>query len=185
MENKIINNNEIERLSVQDIVVDDVPSILELLSKSSREMYLGAGYTEQEYADKYKDSTSVESVKKTIENIFPIGQNEKYLVVKDDGQVIGFCYAERGDEKNVLNAIYLLPQYQGKGVGKKLWTNMSSFLDLSKETYLTVFAANTKAIDFYKKLGFVKTGKIIEEDSRQGKNGTVVQEIEMVLRPDF
>ncbi|MDO1513004.1 GNAT family N-acetyltransferase [Maribacter confluentis] len=59
-----------------------------------------------------------------------------------------------------LERIYVLPQYQGKGLGKKI-LNFIKRLPLVKHKerlWLGVWENNTKAINFYQNNGFVKFG---------------------------
>jgi GNAT superfamily N-acetyltransferase len=48
------------------------------------------------------------------------------------------------------------PDYQGKGIGKKIVDRM---LEKYKHFHMQMLTADGKAIDFYKKVGFVKAGK--------------------------
>ncbi len=60
-----------------------------------------------------------------------------------------------------LQKIYVLPEYQGSGIGQSL---MYEVLKLSKEInpdyiWLDTHISNERAIGFYEKNGFVKSGK--------------------------
>ncbi len=48
------------------------------------------------------------------------------------------------------------PDYQGKGIGKKIVDRM---FRKYKDFHMQMLTADGKAIDFYKKLGFVRAGK--------------------------
>ena len=50
----------------------------------------------------------------------------------------------------------VLPEFQNKGIGKKMMKAMQEVYGGFHQQMLT---ADTKAIDFYKKLGFVKAGQ--------------------------
>lgn len=62
------------------------------------------------------------------------------------------------------------------------WEKCLSFLDKNKETIVQVATYNEKAISFYKKLGFVDTGKrFTEERFVMPISGSKIPEMEMVL----
>jgi ribosomal protein S18 acetylase RimI-like enzyme len=109
-------------------------------------------------------------------------ENENYFVAKVNGKVVGFCFVTKNEERNQLSAIYILPEFQGKGLGKSLWESASSFIDTSKDTFVDVVTYNTQAIEFYKKLGFVDTGRRWSEEKFKMKSGGVLPEMEMVIR---
>ncbi len=52
-----------------------------------------------------------------------------------------------------LSAIYLSPEYQGKGVGKKLFQTALNFIG-DKTITINVAKYNQKAIGFYEHFGF-------------------------------
>ena len=81
-----------------------------------------------------------------------------YLVLEEDGKVIGYCGAWLVvDEAHITN-IAVLPAYQGKGFGEVL---LSSMIAECKERAiermtLEVRASNHVAQGLYKKLGFAE-----------------------------
>ncbi|MEM1135080.1 MAG: GNAT family N-acetyltransferase [Bacteroidota bacterium] len=58
------------------------------------------------------------------------------------------------------------PDYQGKGIGKMIVRKM---LEKYKGFHMQMLTADEKAIDFYKKLGFVKAGKTVPMWIYQGE----------------
>lgn len=102
-------------------------------------------------------------------------------VANIDNQVVGFCMAEKG-EKNKIGAIYILPQFQRKGIGKKLMKKALAWLGKEKDIYVNVVSYNQKAISFYQSLGFIKTGKTVKEKGADLPSGKSLPEIEMVLK---
>ncbi len=96
-------------------------------------------------------------------------------VAKEGSMAVGFCSAHWGEKANVVSAIYILPQYQKYGVGKKLMEEAIKYLGSEKDISLVV-VKYTGAIEFYKKLGFKEGG---ESPSRL-LPGKMVPVIEMV-----
>jgi ribosomal protein S18 acetylase RimI-like enzyme len=80
------------------------------------------------------------------------------LVVRDGENFAGFIRLkiETGEVK--LLSMYILPEYVGKGIGTKLWSEALKFTpkDMSITTEVATY---TKAKDFYEKIGFVDMGK--------------------------
>ncbi len=84
--------------------------------------------------------------------------NSHHLILAwDDKRLIGICNAI-SDGFLVVYYPHLLvhPDYQGKGIGKKL-------IEMMKKRYegfhMQVLVADAKSISFYKKCGFVRAGE--------------------------
>lgn len=73
----------------------------------------------------------------------------------DNKDISGFiCIVD-----NTLAAIFVLPEKQGKGIGKQLLNYIKRF---KNKLSLTVYAKNILSIEFYKNQGFTITGKSID-----------------------
>jgi ribosomal protein S18 acetylase RimI-like enzyme len=104
------------------------------------------------------------------------------MVAKDGARVVGVCLFVERETCNQLQSIYVLPEYQGKGIGALFWKKCLAFLDPAKETIVQVATYNKKAIDFYSRLGFIDTGKrFTEERHRMPISKALIPEMEMVL----
>jgi ribosomal protein S18 acetylase RimI-like enzyme len=77
-----------------------------------------------------------------------------YRVAVVDGRIVGFVHATHERDKNILEGIYTLAAYHGKGVGPKLMDEALAFIDPAKPTEFEVAADNARAIAFYKRYGF-------------------------------
>jgi ribosomal protein S18 acetylase RimI-like enzyme len=77
-----------------------------------------------------------------------------YRTAVVDVQVAGFIHATRHEDKNVLEGLYALDRYHGKGIGPKLMDGAMAFFDPSLPTEFEVAADNGRAISFYKRYGF-------------------------------
>ncbi len=88
-------------------------------------------------------------------------------------KTIGYLIAlEKQDrEQFYINSLYILPDYQGRGIGKQLLEiaiQKAKLLGYDK-VWLDVMSGNTKAINWYKRQGFV----FIEKGTfRMGKTET-------------
>ncbi len=109
--------------------------------------------------------------------------DRKFWVAKDGDRVVGYCVARVAsqDRPGRLQAIYLLPEFQGKGIGKLLMQTAIDWLGRSVDITLDVATYNTAAIGFYEKLGFVKTGIESETGPRLSPGGVSIPQTEMIL----
>jgi len=58
------------------------------------------------------------------------------------------------DKEFELRGFYVDPKYQGKGIGKQLWTLAHGFAK-RKDVILDIYAHNKRTIKMYRKWGFV------------------------------
>jgi GNAT superfamily N-acetyltransferase len=82
----------------------------------------------------------------------------KGWVCEMDNSVIGFAIADL--EENNIWALFLLPEYERKGIGKKLHDIMLEwYFSKTKEKVWLGTAPNTRAEMFYRKCGWKEVGK--------------------------
>ena len=88
-------------------------------------------------------------------------KGHQYLLIKDETQYYGFASYEINYKPGVtkIHKLYVLPQAQGKGVGRLLLEAIETEAHKNGNTTITlnVNRFNT-AINFYDKTGFIKTG---------------------------
>lgn len=82
-----------------------------------------------------------------LEYFGKIIEDENVIVAQSGDKVVGFC----SYNNNWLNHLYVIPEHQGRGVGKALLDNAKAH---NIELNLWVFQKNTNAIDFYQRNGF-------------------------------
>lgn len=158
--------------------------ILNVLHKAWLDTYPNAeiGVTVDDVEDSYKDSFKEESIRKMEAGLANIPKNQRRLVAVCDGVIVGVTTMVRNEENNQLRTIYILPEFQGKGIGRRLYAEAAGFCDLSKDTIVQVATYNDRAIDFYKKLGFIDTGKRFSEERFRMKSGAIIPEMELVKK---
>ena len=80
-----------------------------------------------------------------------------------------------------LKRLYLFHRFHGNGIGKKLMQDVLSFAERmkSESCWLQVHEANTHAIEFYKRCGFVQTGSDL---FRAGEGSYRVLTLTLTLR---
>ena len=75
-----------------------------------------------------------------------------WLAVDELGKVLGFMLLDEGS----MEALFIDPAHHGEGVGRKL---VEHALSISPGLVTNVNEQNAQALSFYRKLGFVVTGR--------------------------
>lgn len=112
---------------------------------------------------------------------------KQMFLAKDGGALVGVCRIiphQKSGGLNRIHSMYVLPDYQRRGIGTALWNAGKEVLDLASATLLYVAEYTVRAICFYERLGFVETG-----EQEPGKfcfpSGARIPRIEMVRRPGW
>jgi ribosomal protein S18 acetylase RimI-like enzyme len=84
-----------------------------------------------------------------------------FLLANEGDNCLGFCAYElhaKSHSKTKIHKIYILPEAQGKGLGKKLIQKVAQIAKRNGDThlFLNVNKYNQTAIDFYSKISFYK-----------------------------
>ncbi len=171
-------------IEILDAKPEDAREINNLLAKTWIDTYPNEkeGITEKDIKDFLAERFTEESVKARAEAIKNAEENKKFLLAKQDGVLIGECLLlDRGTDYQ-LKAFYVLPEHQRKGVGQMLWKEAEKFFTENKDIIVWSASYNEKAINFYEKLGFVKTDKDMSSQFHKLPSGQFIPEIEMVLK---
>ena len=103
---------------------------------------------------------------------------------KKSGRIVGFAAAGKSREKNLsaegeLYAIYLLKDYQGKGIGSDLFQAAKMKIKIRfKDFFVSVFTENNGAVAFYKKMGGLMIGNDhVDVESVRHKTDTYFWEL--------
>lgn len=133
----------------------------EILSKEQLDYMLGLFYSE-------------EALAKQIEN-----KEQLFYLISDSESIIGFIGIEHNYKNEAItkiHKIYLLPETQGKGIGKKVFDEIQNMAleNNSKGLLLNVNRFNT-ALGFYKKIGF----EVAEEVNIEIGNGYLMEDYVM------
>lgn len=172
-------------ISIEKPVVADFKDITEVFYKTWLDSYPNKefGIIREDIEGFYKDRFSEEKTKKRIEDILDTSENKLFLVAKDNGFVVGVCRAIKRENFNQLGAIYVLPGYQRRGIGKMFWGKVIEFFGHEMDIVVRVVSYNEKAINFYKKLGFQDTKKhFFSEKFKMPISGSLLPEIELAIR---
>ena len=173
------------QIEVLDATPNDVDQIKVVQSITWLATYpnVEAGITQEDIESQLNSPQRNENYqrwKKTINK----DDNSHFFVAKEADKVVGYCspYIDEKNNANRLGAIYVLPEYQGKGVGGKLMDTAIAWYGLGKDITVHVASYNQNAIDFYKRYGFVETGRKVTDDVAKLPSGAEIPEIEMVRK---
>lgn len=130
----------------------DINDVQNVAKKSWNATYQGI-IPEEVQNSFLKVAYSDEMLKKRLDQIM--------FVAEYDEKIVGFINLKETEQANTydLSAIYLLPDYHGKGIGSRLIAHSIESIKNFEEIFLEVEQDNINAVNFYKKLGF----KIVDE----------------------
>ncbi len=106
-------------------------------------------------------------------------QNSHTWVAKKDQKVIGFVGVLKTEKENEIKALFVLPTYQGQGIGSKLLETCLNWLGKSKRITLEVVTYNAGAKSLYKRFGFREQGEALDNIIIL-PNGKIIPKVLMV-----
>lgn len=111
-----------------------------------------------------------------------LDRGHHFMLVKENSVCLGFASFEHrylNEKCTRLHKIYLLPETQGKGLGKML---LERIVSLAKENHSDRISLNVnrfnKAFAFYKKIGF----EVVAEEDLDIGNGYLMEDYKMELK---
>lgn len=168
-------------LHIGPATFDDAKGIQEVVFRGWLTTYPNAdhGITVGDIEERFKDRDSEERLVKTRAQIANPTSGETTLVARIGDTVVGVCVAMRYPDRNQVRAIYVLPNFQRRGIGQALWKAAQEFFDPAHETAVEVAIYNKSAIEFYEGLGFVDSGRRMRNPNFAMKSGAIIPEMEM------
>ena len=137
----------------------DVSKLQEIGRKTFYETYKD-NVSKKQIIDYLKNSFSYKQIVKDIKD-----KDSRLFLVQYNNKLIGYIklnFTQLPDLGDALEIerMYLLKEYKGKHIGKKLMEKSIALAKANKSNYvwLGVWEKNTDAIRFYKKCGFRKYG---------------------------
>ena len=139
---------------------DDLLQVSRVYEQSWKHAY--KGIIPQSYLDSIPEGRWAKSVSKP---------DMSSIVLIDNGTIVGtsgFCASrwEKFAGYGEIVSVYLLPEYTGKGYGRKLME--TAMCELRKQGFdkllLWVLEENTNARRFYEHLGFTNSGEVLDDN---------------------
>lgn len=140
-----------------------LPDEIDFLQKLSKQTFFESfswGNSEENMARYLEEGFSTEKLTRELKD-----ENTAFYFVKSANEVIGYMKLNEGraqtelqkEDSFELERIYVLSDYQGKGIGRQLLDKAIQLAKEKKASYiwLGVWEENKSAIQFYKKNGFI------------------------------
>ena len=173
-------------LIIRKAVPTDAKYINDIFYKTWLDTYINKEHniTESDIKEFFKDINTPERLQSRINNIINLPEHSKLFISELDNKVVGVCQITTREDFNQLQLIYILPEYQNKGIGSRLWSECLKHFNPNIKTIVQSAIYNKKAIKFYEKLGFVDNGKrFTEERHRMPITKSLIPEMEMEKPP--
>lgn len=108
---------------------------------------------------------TVPSLEEFTQRIANISAEYPYIVLEDEGEIVGYAYAHRYLERAAYNwdvevTIYLAPKVQGKGLGIALYDTLEKLMALQniKNLYSCITGDNVHSIEMHRSMGYEYIG---------------------------
>lgn len=155
------SNEHLRGLSIKRATPEQARSLIEIQQQCYLQSYVhpehGIDMDDiRKKVDQLGKDRTVESIAKRVDN-----PNEHWLVAKAGEKVVGFIEAKVSidDEPQRISRLFVLPEYQGKGVGGNLMQQALFQLDQTAPVALQVDQFNDNTINFYRRFGFQDSGE--------------------------
>lgn len=145
---------------IKECSLEDIEKVKLISEKTFYETFSNDN-TKEDMENYLKENFSYEQVEREIKDNY-----SKFYIVENDEEVVAYMklnFDKAQTEKDHYNTIevqriYVLQEYKGKQIGKKL---MQKAIEIAKDKnlnyiWLGVWEHNINAIKFYEKLGFKK-----------------------------
>lgn len=137
---------------IRRVRLKDAENILQVYTPFVRETCISFEYT-------------VPTLEEFTKRIEAISSEYPYLVLEQEGEILGYAYAHRYLERaaygwDVEVTIYLGPQAQGKGLGVKLYSALEKLMTLQniKNLYSCITGDNIHSIEMHRAIGYELVG---------------------------
>ncbi len=170
--------------SIRKAVVEDAEQIVGIFKQSWLDTYPNEelGISREDIEEK-NQTKSVDRQREYIQN--DADSELGTWVAQIDGEVVGVVIFHDLGECAEFNAIYILPEYLGKGIGSKLMRLVLSKIPANKPVKTNCASYNQRALSFYQKFGF-EIEKQGEPNVWQTSRGTKsMPTVELVKKPNI
>jgi ribosomal protein S18 acetylase RimI-like enzyme len=154
-----------EQINIKKVTLQDIDQLQQISRQTFFETF-SAGNTEENMKKYLEEGFSAEKLTAELNN-----PNSEFYFAELDNTVIGYVKLNFGESQTELKddkaleieRIYVLKEFHGKKVGQLLYEKAMQLARQSNAEYvwLGVWEENPRAINFYKKNGFVEFDKHI------------------------
>lgn len=137
----------------------DIPALVALMDNAYRGDNSKQGWTSEAdlfIGEKRTDESTVTELMKKPGAVFL-----KYL--NDNNEIQACVYLKKKEHKVYLGMFSVLPNAQGKGIGKKILAAADEYAKEQQcsSIYMTVITVRKELIAWYEKNGYYKTGRVL------------------------
>ena len=140
-------------MSIRIATADDLPQILAIYGPYVENTTISFEY-------------DVPSPEAFLERFLGITRQFPWLVWEENGRILGYAYACAPFERAAYQwcaepSIYLLPQAQGKGIGRKLYEALEQILTAQgyRLSYAIITSENQASLAFHQAMGYREIAK--------------------------
>lgn len=135
-----------------------------------------SGVTVEDILSKQLDSDDqVQRWRKAIEQTD--GPRRLWVAKTAAGTIVGYGQGKQREERNEIWGLYVLPAYQGNGLGRQLLAEVIAWLGDEKPIDLSVATYSERAIAVYQSFGFAVIGS--DPSSPTFASGAVIPSLSM------
>ena len=165
-----------EEIKVEKIKTQDIPEVKELLDETWRYTY--GKYYQAQSADRIiagiHDAKMLKEQAEQSNIYFAVAKNKT-------GKIVGTITVRKVDGITVfMNRLYVHPDFQGQGIGKRLLTAAFEFFPEAKKIRVECEKKNGSGCGFYLKQGFEIIGE--KDEVVEGVNSTAVEFEKEIVR---
>lgn len=150
-------------MNIKKVTLENLKQLQEISKQTFIETF-SSGNTEENMKKYLEEDLSLEKLTQQINN-----NNSEFYFVELDNKAIGYLKLNFGQSQTELKddkaleieRIYVLKEFHGKKVGQILYDKAIEVANQTDRDYvwLGVWEENTRAINFYKKNGFIEFDK--------------------------
>ncbi len=155
------------RMEIRTANLEDIEQYTDLLQQTYQHAYIkeSIGLTADCFSREIFNSDDTQKYLKTS---LVDTANQKTWLAFDGNKLIGsVTCALENSQKAELKGFYVRKEYQGQGIGKKLYDLALEFAE-NRDLFLDIYTHNTKTIELYEKWGW-------KLDSSRGEKGYFVR----------
>lgn len=171
-------------IEIASVTPEDAPGVYKVFKDTWLATYPSesAGISRDDILAKYPDDKYEETMARWRSfyekiNSDPDSASTLIWTAKEEGHVVGVITIDKTTPVKI-GALYVLPEKQRLGIGRQLMEFVLNYLG-PQDITLNVANYNSKAINFYKKFGFVEVGPI-EDPYGVLPSGKRIPEIQMI-----
>ncbi|OGY25658.1 MAG: hypothetical protein A2Z24_00950 [Candidatus Woykebacteria bacterium RBG_16_44_10] len=140
------------KISIRIASKRDLKDYTDLLQRTYQVAYTDEkiGLTKERFS---KEVFATPHTQSYLKSNLVVNDKQKTWLAFLDSNLVGSITITDKSEECELRGFYVTPQYQGKGIGKKLWNLVLDFAG-DKDIVLDLYSHNRKTIEMYKKWGF-------------------------------